>query len=53
MMINAVILDRKKKGRLVQSSGAMSVDPPSAERARSSGAVRVNVPVNPPQQMET
>ena len=48
MMIHSLILERQRTGRLVQSSGAMSVDPPSAERARSLGAMRVDVPATLP-----
>ena len=34
MMIHSLVLERQRTGRLVQSSGDMSVDPPSAERAQ-------------------
>ena len=45
MMIHALMLERRRIGRLVPfaSSGAMNVDPPSAKRARSSGAVSVDL----------
>ena len=52
-IIHSITLERQSTSRLGQSSGAMSVDAPSAERARSSGAMRVDVPVIPPTQMET
>ena len=39
IMIHSLILERQRTGRLVQSSGALSVDPPSARRTRSSGAM--------------
>ena len=42
MTIHALRLERKRSGRLVQAWGAMSVDPPSAGRARSSGAMNVD-----------
>ena len=44
MVIRALTLEGCRIGRLVPcpSSGAMSVDPPSAERARSSGAMSVD-----------
>ena len=38
-MIRALVLKHKVTSRLVQSSGALSVDPPSARRTRSSGAM--------------
>ena len=49
MMIHSLILERQRTSRLVQSSGAMSVDPPSAERARSSGAMSVDSLVHVPE----
>ena len=48
MMIHALILERQRIGPLVPcpSSGAMSVDPPSAERVRSPGAMSVDASAN-------
>ena len=45
MMIHALMLERRRIRRLgpFASSGAMSVDPPSATRARSLGAMSVNL----------
>ena len=48
MMVHSFILERQRTWRLVQPSGAMSVDPPSAERARLLGAMRVDVLAHPP-----
>ena len=48
MMIHALMLERRRIGRLgpFASSGAMSVDPPSAKRARSLGAMSVKFPAH-------
>ena len=48
MVIHALMLERRRIRRLgpFASSGAMSVDPPSAKRARSLGAMSVNFPAH-------
>ena len=48
MMIQALMLERRRISHLVTfaSSGAMSVDPPSAKKARSSEAMSVDFPAH-------
>ena len=55
MMIHALMLERRRIRRLgpFAPSGAMSVDPPSAKRARSLGAMNVYFPAHSSKQLKT